>query len=198
MVEGLMFTRNQLFEDYCANQMSVRQICEKHGAKPSWVDKALRVYGIEKRKAGPIPGRYARENCPNWRDDVTNYQSLHSRISRYMGRPSDCRSCGATDPAIRYEWANLSGRYDDPSDYIRLCVTCHRRMDWNEGKRLSLLERAEKAREVRHEMAMARTHCQNGHEFTPGNTIIREGGTKRCRECYLSAKRLRRSNRRAA
>jgi hypothetical protein len=28
-----------------------------------------------------------------------------------------------------------------------------------------------------------RTHCKNGHEFTPENTFIRENGTEMCRTC---------------
>jgi len=29
----------------------------------------------------------------------------------------------------------------------------------------------------------AKTECDNGHEFTPGNTIMRRGGGRDCREC---------------
>lgn len=29
----------------------------------------------------------------------------------------------------------------------------------------------------------ARTHCDNGHEFSAENTIIRKDGARRCREC---------------
>ncbi|MEW9535715.1 hypothetical protein MRBLRC7O_000925 [Agrobacterium radiobacter] len=32
--------------------------------------------------------------------------------------------------------------------------------------------------------AAARTHCKNGHEFTPENTHIRKDGAKQCRECH--------------
>ena len=33
-----------------------------------------------------------------------------------------------------------------------------------------------------------KTHCANGHEFTPSNTIRAQGG-RRCRECVLARKR---------
>jgi hypothetical protein len=29
----------------------------------------------------------------------------------------------------RYEWANLTGRYDDVKDYARMCISCHRKYD---------------------------------------------------------------------
>lgn len=32
--------------------------------------------------------------------------------------------------------------------------------------------------------AAARTHCRNGHEFTPENTYVRKDGGKQCRKCH--------------
>jgi hypothetical protein len=29
-----------------------------------------------------------------------------------------------------------------------------------------------------------KTHCVNGHEFTPENTWVDKGGTRHCRECH--------------
>jgi hypothetical protein len=29
-----------------------------------------------------------------------------------------------------------------------------------------------------------RTHCENGHEFTPDNTIVRSNHGRRCRTCH--------------
>lgn len=41
-----------------------------------------------------------------------------------------------------------------------------------------------------------KTHCKNGHEFTPENTIIRPEGGRKCRECSLiNARRQRERNR---
>ena len=30
---------------------------------------------------------------------------------------------------------------------------------------------------------MGQTHCKRGHEFTPGNTIVRPNGARACRAC---------------
>ena len=38
------------------------------------------------------------------------------------------------------------------------------------------------------------THCKNGHEFTPENTIRNTHGTKRCRTCHLAYYRRRRQS----
>lgn len=32
-----------------------------------------------------------------------------------------------------------------------------------------------------------KTHCKHGHEFTPQNTIIRNGGERRCQRCKIIA-----------
>jgi hypothetical protein len=41
-----------------------------------------------------------------------------------------------------------------------------------------------------------KTHCKNGHEFTPENTVIRkDNGCRQCRACNLEAQRRRRERR---
>ena len=35
----------------------------------------------------------------------------------------------------------------------------------------------------------AKTHCANGHEFTPANTYVRPNGSRDCRACKRQAKR---------
>lgn len=64
-----------------------------------------------------------------WKGDKAKYQALHLRVEAARGKPKRCSCCDATDPDARYEWANLSGAYDDINDYARLCVFCHRRLD---------------------------------------------------------------------
>lgn len=58
----------------------------------------------------------------------------------------------------------------DPADYMTLCQPCHRIMDLVEG----------------------RTHCSNGHEYTPENTGAAPGNARRCLACHRDeeAKRL--------
>lgn len=36
----------------------------------------------------------------------------------------------------------------------------------------------------------SRTHCERGHEFTPGNTYVRQGRWRSCRECELTRRRV--------
>ena len=74
------------------------------------------------------------------RKDLVTYHTAHQRLARLYGRPSLCESCGASGQRV-YHWAldhrrattvlaSEQGPYSlEPSDYIRLCVPCHKRMD---------------------------------------------------------------------
>lgn len=64
-----------------------------------------------------------------WKADEAGYQALHLRVERARGKPARCERCGATDDARVYEWANLTGHYDDINDFERMCRSCHRRYD---------------------------------------------------------------------
>lgn len=64
-----------------------------------------------------------------WKGDAAGYQACHLRVEARRGKPSRCERCGATDPGLTYEWANLTGNYADPDDYERMCRSCHRRYD---------------------------------------------------------------------
>lgn len=90
------------------------------------VQHLMSRYGIPRRPA--IKRDQRGENNHMWKGTEANYQALHLRVAAARGAPKRCSACEATDPG-RYEWANLTGRYDDVTDYIRLCVLCHRRFD---------------------------------------------------------------------
>lgn len=97
--------------------------------------------GLSKRSvlrvmvAAGIPRRSRRKRDqsgaanPRWKGAAAKYNALHRRVEVQRGKPSRCMRCGFDDPAARYEWANLTGQYDDLSDYERMCVPCHRRFD---------------------------------------------------------------------
>ena len=59
----------------------------------------------------------------------TAYGDVHKWIYRQMGRPQQCNHCGTTEKRM-YHWANVSGDYmRDVTDWVRLCVPCHKRYD---------------------------------------------------------------------
>ena len=63
-----------------------------------------------------------------WKGDGAGYKAMHLRVYSERGAPACCTKCG-TREASRYEWANLTGNYQDVNDYQRMCVACHRQFD---------------------------------------------------------------------
>ena len=74
------------------------------------------------------------ENNKSWKGSDVGYSALHKRVESQRGCPSICEVCGTLD-ADRYEWANLTGDYEDVNDYARMCVICHREYDNNRRKK---------------------------------------------------------------
>ena len=64
-----------------------------------------------------------------WRGDDAGYVSMHKRVYRLRGKADHCTKCGISDPAVRYQWANLTGNFNDPDDYASMCPKCHRQYD---------------------------------------------------------------------
>lgn len=57
-----------------------------------------------------------------------SYIALHQWVRRKLGTPHLCTVCGITNG--KFQWANKSGEYKrDLSDWIRLCIKCHRKYD---------------------------------------------------------------------
>ena len=65
----------------------------------------------------------------SWKGTKAGYTAKHLRVVKARGRPVGCERCGYSDADARYEWANLSGEYDDVGDFARMCVQCHRIYD---------------------------------------------------------------------
>ena len=63
-----------------------------------------------------------------WKGDSAAYAALHPRVASVRGKPSICEWC-KTSTAKVFDWANLTGNYADVNDYVRLCRSCHARMD---------------------------------------------------------------------
>lgn len=70
----------------------------------------------------------------NWKGDNVGYHALHGWVNLRLGKPKLCSICGTTK-AKKYEWANISGKYQrTKKDWERLCVSCHRKKDGHANK----------------------------------------------------------------
>lgn len=92
------------------------------------------------------------EDASQWKGDDASYTSLHFRVERIRGKPQYCACCDISGPG-RYEWANLTGEYTNVDDYIRLCVSCHRRFDLRRRKLLGHLTTEGTSRRARSKSA---------------------------------------------
>lgn len=71
-----------------------------------------------------------------WKGDLVGNKALHGWVKRQLGRPMTCEFCGfTTDNVYKIHWANISHKYRrDLKDWIRLCVSCHKRYDLGQIK----------------------------------------------------------------
>ncbi len=84
-------------------------------------------HGIPARVAAKREQRGAANSY--WKGDNAGYCAFHRRLDVAKGRPKLCEVCGTTAPGKWYDWANLTGAYDDPADFKRMCRSCHRGYD---------------------------------------------------------------------
>lgn len=114
----------KMYED---KMMTQTEIAITLGLTVKRVQTAMKRFGIKSRKA-TRRNQWGKNN-PNWKASNAKYAALHLRVNSLRGQPKKCEECGETDPKKRYEWASMSGRYEDPNDYRRLCCSCHKKLD---------------------------------------------------------------------
>lgn len=113
----------------------------KVGKKHSWgwkIAKALKgqkypTERVEKSRLGRIGQKrpaITGDKHPGWRGKNIKYEGLHDWVYRVLGRPQKCEMCGTTKKRM-YHWANKGHTYKRAiKDWIRVCVPCHRKMDY--------------------------------------------------------------------
>ena len=102
------------------------EIAASVGLTQKVVWNLMRRSGIQARVAAKRDQRGPRNS--SWKGDDATYQAFHKRVETARGRPSLCSRCGVTE-ASAFDWANLTGRYEDVNDYERMCRSCHRPYD---------------------------------------------------------------------
>ena len=112
---------------YCVECMTQVEIAACLGIGAKVVQNVIKRHGIPSRPAGPRNQRGPQS--PSWKGTRAGYQAKHLRVQAARGTPAECERCGSTDPMRTYEWANLTGNYDDVTDYMRMCRSCHRLYD---------------------------------------------------------------------
>ena len=112
---------------YWDEGMSIEEVAATLDLGSKVIRRLMENHDIPRRSK--IKRNQAGANNSTWRGREASYNALHSRVERARGKPDCCEQCSADDPALRYEWAHLTGAYEDTNDYRRMCVPCHREFD---------------------------------------------------------------------
>jgi len=106
--------------------MSQKELAVYYKISQPQICRIMKKLGIKSRVAKKR-NQYGSNN-DSWKGNKASYAALHYRVEKVRGKPSKCSMC-ETEKAKRYEWANMTGRYEYVYDYIRLCKSCHSKFD---------------------------------------------------------------------
>lgn len=99
--------------------------------RPAHVIEAMSKTWFKKGCVSLNKGKVGLQNelNPAWKGENVGYISLHKWVYRYKGSPKKCEHC-MSEEKKNYHWANKSHGYKrDLDDWIRLCVSCHKKYD---------------------------------------------------------------------
>lgn len=123
--------RTKLDEDklrsYYLSGMTQEEVAFKLGVTRKVVYNAMKRIGLKARVA--CKRNQWSENNHMWKGDFASKGPLHRRLYRRFGQENKCSQCGTEDASKSYDWANISGKYEDLSDYKRMCRSCHWKYD---------------------------------------------------------------------
>ncbi|MFA5382503.1 MAG: hypothetical protein WC356_05000 [Candidatus Micrarchaeia archaeon] len=130
---GKYWDKAWLERRYVSEKKTLAEIGREVGVSAATIMRALDAVGIPRRgpkdknmKQGPSNG--------NWKGSAALYSACHKRVYKILGRADHCEKCGRKDNGTKYNWANLTGKLDDPDDYMQMCRSCHMRYDANRRK----------------------------------------------------------------
>lgn len=91
-------------------------------------------------KKGSIPwnkgvkGLLTGKESHHWKGNNVVYTTYHHRVVVARGKPDKCTQKNCSGITQFYEWANLTGKYEDINDYKKMCRSCHRKYDFKRRK----------------------------------------------------------------
>jgi len=121
-----LLKKEELVELYDSG-LTQTQIAEMHNVSQKVIWRLMKEYNIKTRT--PKNNKQDGKNNPNWKGNKAGYAAKHYRVYKLKGMPRKCEMCGTEDKKEKYEWANLTGDFDNPEDYQRMCRSCHSKYD---------------------------------------------------------------------
>lgn len=109
--------------------MTQAEIAAEMGVTQKVIWRHMKNHGISARVAAKREQSGAINHM--WKGRDASYKAFHVRLKNKYGAAKDlgCSVCGRKDNDTSYNWANLTGRYSDISDYAPMCLSCHRKYD---------------------------------------------------------------------
>jgi hypothetical protein len=114
----------ELYQD---RKQTISEIAAELGVSYKVVWRLMEHHDIARRVAAKRDQRGEKNH--QWKAESATYTAFHHRVESLRGKPCYCEVCGTSDERYAYDWANLTGNYPDPSDYKRMCRSCHRQYD---------------------------------------------------------------------
>ncbi len=106
---------------------------------------AISIIGHKSHRKGKKFPQITGEKHYAWKGKKVGYFALHTWICRKKGKPTKCENPDCIYPRKdghgrimiapkKFHWANIDHKYRRVlSDYISLCVPCHKRYDLDNG-----------------------------------------------------------------
>jgi hypothetical protein len=128
-------------------QWTNQKYCSKECYRKNWdghkygvkIKKGQRLSPLTEFKKGKIGDR--NEKHPQWKGDNVGYSGIHTWLRINFGYPNKCDNEACLAKNIkRFEWALIKGKeYERKREnFMQLCVSCHRKYDMTEKKRLNM------------------------------------------------------------
>lgn len=86
-----------------------------------------------------------------WKGDAASYSSNHMWVRSSLPKTDTCSNCGKSGLyGHKIHWANVDHKYRRVlEDYVRLCVSCHRRYDYNNNLCVRKVKRDPKTKDIK-------------------------------------------------
>src|SRR3990167_1360502 len=119
--------RKNKLEELYQSGLTQKEVGRQFGVSQKVIFSWFRKLGLKSR----VPKKLNQWGSNNhmWKADNASYDAFHIRLKKRFGTPKKCDVCGTTDPKKYYDWANLTGNYQDIKDYKRMCRSCHSKFD---------------------------------------------------------------------
>jgi hypothetical protein len=145
---------------------------------------------ISDAKKGVTPANFSAAQQSAWaanRKEVLTYSGIHAWVKRNWGKADRCELCGKSALAgCKVHWASKDHKYSrNRKDWMMACRPCHAAYD-QEHNGVDFGSR----------LRRAKTHCPQGHEYTPENTKTYTSGRQcvACKQERAKARRLRKKS----